>query len=93
MKISAKGGGGFSGQSEQYQIDTAQSANGPELEALLRKVDFFRAAPPSPIGADIPRWEITVANGQHNRTVTFAEDGSPESANWQALIAHLRNTG
>lgn len=91
MKISAKGGGGFSGQFEQYQVDTGQVANGSELEALLRNVDFFGAAPPSPIGADIPRWEITVADGQRQRTVSFAEDGSPGSAPWQCLIAQLRN--
>jgi hypothetical protein len=92
MKISARGGGGFSGRIEHYQVDTERLENGPALEALLRNLDFFSAAPPSPVGADIARWEVTVDDGGRARTVAFAEDDSPGAQPWQSLIAHLRST-
>lgn len=90
MKITARGGAGFSGVAEHYDIDTSRIAQGEQLEALLRKLDFFAAAPPLPLGADIPRWEITVEDGARRHSVAFADDGSAGAAPWQALIAQLR---
>jgi hypothetical protein len=90
MKISATGSGGFSGRSEYYELDTGQLDQGEAIEALLRQLDFFAAAPPRAEGADIGRWDITVADGAREHTVTFAEDGSAGSAPWQALLARLR---
>jgi hypothetical protein len=90
MKISATGSGGFSGRSEYYELDTGQLDQGEAIEALLRQLDFFAAAPPAAVGADIGRWDITVADGAREHTVTFAEDGSAGSAPWQALLARLR---
>lgn len=90
MKISATGSGGFSGRAEHYELDTGRIAQGEALETLLRQLDFFEAAPPACVGADIGRWDITVADGAREHTVTFAEDGSPGAAPWQALLARLR---
>ncbi len=90
MKITATGGGGFSGRSERFELDTGRIENGAALEALLRDLDFFKAAPPRPVGADIGRWDITVADGAREHTVSFAEDGSADSAPWQTLVAKLR---
>jgi hypothetical protein len=92
MKISARASGGFSGAAERYEVDTRQLVNGKSLEALLQDIDFFRAAPAPTVGADIPRWHITVEDGQRQHSVSFAEDGSAEAAPWQSLIAHLRTT-
>ena len=91
MKISATGSGGFSGRSEHFELDTGQLDQGASIEALLRELDFFGAAPPASIGADIGHWDITVADGGHEHTVTFAEDGSPDSAPWQSLVSRLRS--
>ncbi|PWF39055.1 hypothetical protein [Massilia glaciei] len=91
MHISAKGGGGFSGQYELFDIDTAAHAAGRDLEDLLHSLDFGEAPPPA-IGADIPRWEVTVCDGDARRTVVFTEDGSAAAAPWQSLIERLRNT-
>ncbi|MES2758873.1 MAG: protealysin inhibitor emfourin [Pseudomonadota bacterium] len=90
MKITATGGGGFSGRTEHYELDTGRIEQGAALEALLRDLDFFDAAPPQPAGADIGRWAITVADGARQHTVRFAEDGSAGSAPWQSLVARLR---
>ena len=90
MKISATGSGGFSGRCEHYELDTGQVDQGEAIEALLRQLDFFAAAPPPGEGADIGRWDITVADGGREHTVTFAEDGSPGSAPWQSLVSQLR---
>ena len=91
MKISATGSGGFSGLREHFELDTGELDQGASIEALLHSLDFFSAAPPPTLGADIGRWNITVADGARHHTVTFAEDGSPDSAPWQALVSQLRN--
>ena len=90
MKISATGSGGFSGLREHYELDTGALDQGASIEAQLHSLDFFAAAPPA-LGADIGRWDITVADGARRHTVTFAEDGSDDSAPWQALVSQLRN--
>lgn len=90
MKISAKGGGGFTGQAEHYEVDTARLANGEALEAMLRKLDFLEA-PPGAVGADIPHWEVTIKDGPSQHKICFTEDGSSATAPWQSLIAALRN--
>ena len=91
MKISATGSGGFSGLREHYELDTGELDQGASIEALLHSLDFFDAAPPPALGADIGRWDITVADGARCHTVTFAEDGSDDSAPWQALVSQLRH--
>ncbi|HEY0487964.1 MAG TPA: protealysin inhibitor emfourin [Telluria sp.] len=91
MKVSIKGGGGFAGTAEHYEIDTARVAQGEAIEALLQDLDFFAApVPPAPVGADIPHWEITVDDGRQCRTVSFAEDGGPACAQWKPVIERVR---
>jgi hypothetical protein len=90
MKIVAKASGGFSGRAEHYEADTRQLVNGKSIEAMLQDIDFFTAAPAPAVGADLPRWQITVEDGHRQHTVWFAEDGSAEAAPWQSLIAELR---
>lgn len=94
MKIIVKGGGGFAGASEHYEVDTAQAPQGAGLEALLRDIDFFHAQPPArPVGADIPCWDITVEDGQACRTVSIADDGSAACSRWKPLLERLRGAG
>jgi hypothetical protein len=90
MKISAIGGGGFSGRAEHYELDTGRIEQGAALEALLRQLDFFGAGPAPQVGADVGRWDITVADGGRRHTVTFAEDGGPGHMRWQQLLASVR---
>lgn len=93
MKISVKGGGGLAGSLERYELDTTRLPQGEAIEALLRNLDFFDApAPPQPVGADIPRWEITADDGLRCHTIAFADDGSAACARWKSLVEHLRGT-
>ena len=88
MKISARTCGGFAGLVQCYELDTASLAKGPALETLLRRLDFFGAAPSCTVGADLPRWEITVEDGQRRHTVSLGDDGN--AGEWQHLLDHLR---
>lgn len=88
MKISARACGGFAGLAQSYELDTSARPDGAALESLLRRLDFFTATPECAIGADLPRWEITVEDGQRCHTVFLREDGSDGA--WQALLEHLR---
>jgi hypothetical protein len=91
MRITARASGGFSGRTEQVELNTAARADGPAIEALLARLDFFEApAAACPVGADIRRWEITADDGRRCRTLVLAEDGAPSFARWQALLDHLR---
>ena len=93
MKISATSSGGFAGLSEHYEIDTAASAKGKSLEAALAGSGFFAAkadAASEVIGADIPRWTITVDADGRRHTLSFAEDGSAANGQWQNLVAQIR---
>ena len=94
MKISATGGGGFAGLTEQYQeLDTQALANGKAIEEMLTQMQFFKTAAdatPEALGADMPRWHITVSDGGQHHTVSFVEDGSPASAPWTNLLSQIR---
>jgi hypothetical protein len=92
MKITASSSGGFAGRTERYELDTSCRADGKSVEALLHQLDFFGAAPPCSIGADIGRWEITVDDGPRRHTVTLSEDKLGAATEWQALLEHLRNS-
>lgn len=92
MKITATGGGGFAGITQRHEVDTATSPAGPALEAALASSAFFtapQAAGEEPVGADIPRWTITVDAGGERHAVTFAEDGGPANARWRALLDRI----
>jgi hypothetical protein len=88
MKISARACGGFAGLAQAYDLDTACHPGGGELETMIDRLDFFSAAPSCPVGADLPRWEITVEDGQRCHTVFLREDGG--SGDWQMLLERLR---
>jgi hypothetical protein len=92
MKITATSSGGFAGRTDSYQLDTECSADGKSVEDLLQRLDFFGAAPPCGVGADIPRWEITVDDGPRRHTVTLMEDGNASAIGWQSLLEHLRRS-
>ena len=91
MKISATGGGGFAGNTMHHEVDTESSPGGQSLEAALADSAVFDAAADGNdvIGADIPRWTITVDADGRRHTVTFADDGNPANARWRQLLDRI----
>ena len=89
MKVSAKGGGGFCGESQCFTVDTTNLENGQTIERLVALLDF-NATQPSSIGADLQRWQVTVEDGAACRSAEFTEDGSAEAAPWRLLLAQIR---
>lgn len=90
MKITARACGGFAGLDRTWELDTAHAPDGAALEALLRRLDFFTAHPVDAVGADLPRWDITVDDGLRCHTVSLADDGA--RGEWQHLFEYLRQS-
>lgn len=88
MKVTATGGGGFAGIVQRFEVDTRTSPAGPALEAGVAAAGFFDAPdPPESLGADLPRWTITVQADGRQRSLSFTEDApSP----WLDLLNLLR---
>ena len=93
MKIRAKMAGGLAGIERCVEVDTSCRPDGGALEALVHGADFFGAAPKPVVGADLPRWEITVEDGARCRSVLVLDDGAVDAAGWPALLEHLRGLG
>jgi hypothetical protein len=75
-----------------HEVDTESSPAGQALEAALADSAFFEAAAAdgdNVVGADIPRWTITVDADGQRRTVTFADDGNPGNARWRRLLDRI----
>jgi hypothetical protein len=91
MKITASGGGGFAGIVQRFEVDTQTSPAGPALEAAVASAGFFEASdPPESVGADLPRWTLTVLADGRQRSLNFSED-TPSP--WLDLLNLLRAAG
>ena len=91
MKITAEGGGGFAGMVQRYEVDTRISPAGPALEAAVAAGGLLDAPePPEVIGADLPRWTLTLLADGRQRTLHFTED-TPSP--WLDLLNLLRAAG
>ncbi len=96
MKITATVSGGFAGLTETYQVDTLKnpSEGTRALEEAIEKIGFFQTETEWQkefIGADMMRWSITVRDGGREHTVSFVEDGSPASLDWQDLVSQIKS--
>jgi hypothetical protein len=100
MKISVKRTGGYAGLAEHVAaIDTAQldAAAAQHVDQMLQSIGFFglpATISGDTIGADLPRYEITVTEGDRQHTVTFfCDDESPETAPLHRLVQILSHIG
>jgi len=93
MKISARASGGFSGLDQKVELDTTLGEEGAALEALLGRLDFFSAAPECAVGADLPRWEITVEDGARCHTVFLSDDGGGAGSNGASNVGNSPGNG
>ena len=98
MNISIKKSGGFAGITEDLgTIDTAKLGAGAarQVEQTVREIGFFDlpGTISGGVGADLFRYEITVMDGDREHTVTFEDDGSPETAPLRSLVDFLSQMG
>lgn len=87
MKINAHACGGFAGLDRSWEIDTAHAPDGAALEQLLGKINFSRADPAAAAGADLPRWDLTIDDGQRCHRLSVVDDGS--AGEWRHLFDYL----
>jgi hypothetical protein len=94
MQISVKRTGGYAGLSEQIvNLDTSK-LNPNDARTVKQAIDTsnFYAVPETveaSVGADLLKYEITITDGAQRRTVTFADDGQPQTAQLVELVNRL----
>jgi hypothetical protein len=93
LDITLRKGGGYAGTLEERHVDAAALPE-PErgrLRELLEGAGFFGlpAEAPGAVGADLPRYEITVRDGDREHTVAWNDEGGPETERLRALAEHV----
>lgn len=90
MKVTIKRSGGFAGLREETVavVDTGalSQSQAQRVESAVRKLE--RAE--SPVGADMPRYDIEIRDEQGTRSVPFLDDGDPKSPLYELLQAVSR---
>lgn len=94
MKISIRQSGGFAGAIETLgPIETADLPSGMarEIESEIRQLGFLsQPSQDESVGADLMRYEVTVQDGNHERTLRVVDDGSEHAEGLRDLIQKLR---
>jgi hypothetical protein len=90
MQITIRRTGGFAGIEQETTMDTAErdDAQARRVVELVRSTGFFDLAPASAteeIGADLMRQEITVRDGEREKTIAF-NDESPAAEKLRPLV-------
>jgi emfourin len=86
-RLTLKRSGGFAGiEDEPVRVEADRLA-----PALRERLPALLAAPPPEVaGADLPRYELTVEDGDERRTVAWHDDGSDAVADLRALADEVR---
>jgi hypothetical protein len=96
VRISVRQSGGFAGLGERIgPVDTSALPRdeAAEIESELQRLGFFSLpSADASIGADLVRYEMTVADDGREHTVQFSDDGSDRSARLLDLIDRLRSS-
>jgi hypothetical protein len=90
MKLTLKQSGGFAGgEQEPVRVDADR------LEPSVREQlpTLLEAPPPEVVGADLPRYELTVEDGDTRRTVAWHDDGGEAVAPLRKLADEVRRAG
>jgi hypothetical protein len=77
MRVRVVRAGGFAGiEEEMASVDTEASPSGAEIEQRIEEIGFFDlpANLEEDTGADQMRYEVTVSDGDRERTVTYSAD-------------------
>jgi hypothetical protein len=89
-KLTLKQSGGFAGiEHEPVHVDADR------LDPALRErlPSLLGTPPPEVVGADLPRYELTVEDGDERRTVAWHDDGSDAVADLRALAEEVQRAG
>ena len=85
-RLTLKQSGGFAGiEHEPVHVDVDR------LDPSVR--ELLAAPPPEVAGADLPRYELTVSDGDEEHTVTWHDDGSEAVAPLRALAEQVTRQG
>jgi hypothetical protein len=87
VKLTLKQSGGFAGvEQEPVRVDADR------LEPSVREQlpTLLGAPPPEVVGADLPRYELTIENGDSRQTVAWHDDGSDAVAALRALAEEVK---
>lgn len=95
MKISVKRTGGFVGLSEDVaaiNTETLGAALTQQVEQMVHSIRFFdlpAVVSGGTIGADLFQYEIIIAEGDRQHSVTFVDEESPETAPLRRFVESL----
>lgn len=89
-RLTLKQSGGFAGI-EQEPVHVDADRLDPSLRERLPSL--LAAPPPEVAGADLPRYELTIEDGDDRRTVAWHDDGSDAVAPLRALAEEVQRAG
>ena len=92
MRIVIRRSGGYAGgEAQTAGVDTSRldPARAQEVEQLVLQTIADASERAEPIGADLPRYEITVEDEAGTRSLTFTDDGRPDGGAIKGLIEML----
>lgn len=97
MQITVRRSGGLAGVDEEVAaVDTARldPAARQRVENQVRAADLFalpRNLSEDVVGADMLRYEITIADGPRSHTVSYVDEGGPAPEAVRGVLEVVKN--
>ncbi|MBI2883566.1 MAG: hypothetical protein HYY11_06645 [Candidatus Methylomirabilis oxyfera] len=99
MEIVVKRTGGYAGLSQQiaaFNTTRLDATMAHQVEQLVQNIRFFdlpAVVSGGTIGADLFQYEITITDGERQRTVVFVDDESQQTAPLRSLVEAFSRVG
>jgi hypothetical protein len=92
VRLTLKQSGGYAGiVQEPVRVDSDRLE--PDARERLHALVNDAGEAPETIGADLPRYELTIEDGEDTRTVVWHDDGGPGAAGLRALAEEVQRAG
>lgn len=89
VRLTLRQSGGFAGiAQEPVRVDSDRLE--PDQRERLHALVGDAGEPPDVVGADLPRYELTIEDGEDTRTVAWHDDGGPAAARLRALAEEVQ---